>query len=129
MTAIVASVDRDPASDSTGDDQSRFITVRSMMTTNLKVILTTIGVGILASPAAAQSEITRPYVQQTMDNGLNPYGSSPQARHRHPARSVVGMSNARGSVDGIHDGNISEGNKIRSDDCVHVLFPQCSGGG
>jgi hypothetical protein len=100
-----------------------------MMKTNLKVILTAIGVGILASPATAQSEITRPDVQQTMDNGLNPYGSSSQARHRQPARSVAGTSNARGSVDGIRDGNINEGNKIRSDDCVHVLFPQCSGGG
>ena len=99
------------------------------MTTNLKVILTAIGVGILASPATAQSEITRPYVEQTTDNGLNPYGSSSQARHRQPARSVAGTWNARGSVDGIHDGNIHEGNKIRNDDCVHVLFPQCSGGG
>jgi hypothetical protein len=101
-----------------------------MMKTNLKVILTAIGVGILASPAAAQSEITRPYVEQTIDNGLNPYrSSSSQARYRHPARSVAGMSNARGSIDDIHDGTINEGNKIRSDDCVHVLFPQCSGGG
>jgi hypothetical protein len=99
------------------------------MKTNFKVILTAIGVGVLASPATAQSLITRPYVEQTMDDGLNPYGSSFQVRHRHPARSVAGMSNARGSVDGIHDGNINEGNKIRGDDCVHVLFPQCSGGG
>jgi hypothetical protein len=99
------------------------------MKTNLKVILTAIGVGILALPATAQSLITRPYVEQTMGHGLNPYGSSFQARHRYPARSVAGMPNARGSVDGIHDGNIKEGNKIRRDDCVHVLFPQCSGGG
>lgn len=99
------------------------------MKTNLKVILTVVGVGILASPATAQSEITRPYVEQTMVHGLNPYGSSSQAGHRHPARSVAGMSNARRSVDGIRDGNINEGNTIRSDDCVHVLFPQCSGGG
>jgi hypothetical protein len=98
------------------------------MKTNVKVILTAIGIGILASPATAQSEITRPYVEQMTDNGWSPYGSS-SARHRLPARSAAGMSNAHGSVAGIHDGNINEGNKIRNDDCVHVLFPQCSGGG
>jgi hypothetical protein len=100
-----------------------------MMKTNFNAILTVIGVGILASPAAAQSEITRPYIEQTIDYNLNPYRSSSQARHRHPARSVAGMSNAHGSIDGIHDGNINQGNKIRSDDCVHVFFPQCDGGG
>jgi hypothetical protein len=93
-----------------------------MMNTHLKMILTAVGVGILASPATAQSEITRPYVEQTTANGL-------QTRQRQPARPAVGMSNARGAVDGIRGGNSNEGNKVRNDDCVHVLFPQCSGGG
>jgi hypothetical protein len=93
-----------------------------MMNKRLKMILTAIGVGILASPVVAQPEMTRPYAEQTTDNSL-------QAHQRHPAWSVAGMSNARGAVDGIHGGNINEGNKIRIDDCVHVFFPQCSAGG
>ena len=99
------------------------------VTTNLKVILTAIGIAILASPATAQSEIARPHVEQPTDNISSAYRSVSHARHRHPALPEPGISAARGSVDRAHKGDVNAGNKIRIDDCVRTPFPQCSEGG
>jgi hypothetical protein len=99
------------------------------VTTNLKVILTAIGIAILASPATAQSEMARPHVEQQTDNISSAYKSVSQARHRHPAPPEPSISAARGSVDRTHKGDVNEGNKIRIDDCVRTPFPQCSEGG
>jgi hypothetical protein len=76
------------------------------MNTSLKVILTAIGIAVLASPVMAQSE-----------------------SNTHPAASI---SNARGSVANgrtirVGRETSSELNQYRLDDCVHVAFPQCGG--
>jgi hypothetical protein len=77
--------------------------VRSTMNTSLKVILTAIGVAVLASPVMAQPE-----------------------SHRAAAASI---SNAHGSshtrTSRVGSGVSVEGSHIRIDDCVHVTFPQC----
>ncbi len=97
------------------------------VTTNLKVILTAIGVAILASPATAQSEMTRPHVEQPTDNISSEYRSASHARHR--ASPEPGISAARGYVGRTHNGDVNEGSKVRIDDCVHIPFPQCGDGG
>jgi hypothetical protein len=71
------------------------------MSTNLKVILTAIGVAVLASPVMAQPESTR---------------------------SPAAISNAHGSVDRaktLRVPTVQTGNRL--DDCIHVQFPQCGG--
>jgi hypothetical protein len=75
------------------------------MGTNLKVILTAIGVAVLASPVMAQSAL-RPH-----------------------AAPVAGISSAHGSVAGAGRlvPGLFEGSQTRIDDCVHVTFPQCGG--
>jgi hypothetical protein len=71
------------------------------MNTNLKVILTAIGIAVLASPVMAASS------------------------HVHAAPS--GISNAHGSAAGARTAPVTEGNQFL-DDAVHVPFPQRDGG-
>jgi hypothetical protein len=76
------------------------------MNTSLKVILTAIGIAVLASPVMAQSE-----------------------SNTRPAASI---SNAQGSVASgrairVGHWTSSELGQYRLDDCVHVTFPQCGG--
>jgi hypothetical protein len=99
------------------------------VTTNLKLILTAIGIAILASPATAQSEMARPHLEQPTDNISSAYRSVSHERNRLRAPPEPGISTARGSVDLAHNGNVNEGSKIRIDDCVRTPFPQCSDGG
>lgn len=69
------------------------------MNTNLKVILTAIGIAVLAAPSVAS------------------------ARHLNSSASI---SNARGSVAGTVP--VIERSQINLNDAVHVAFPQQSGG-
>jgi hypothetical protein len=69
------------------------------MNTNLKVILTAIGIATLASPVMAQS------------------GS-----YRHVA------PNAYGAAVNAQTAPVNEGNPFHINDAVHVAFPQLSGG-
>jgi hypothetical protein len=80
--------------------------MRSIMKTNLKMILTAVSVAALASPALAQSE----------------------SRATPTAASI--SSHARGAAAHDHTGRlapeaVTEGSHSRIDDCVHVTFPQC----
>jgi hypothetical protein len=68
------------------------------MNTNLKVILTAIGIATLASPVMAQS-----------------------GAHRHVA------PNAYAAAASVQSAAVNEGNQFH-DDAVHVPFPQQSGG-
>jgi hypothetical protein len=82
------------------------------MRTSMKVILTAMSVAVLASPVMAQSE------------------PRPQAA---PSATTTTISNAHGSAARTHTtrpapATNTEGSQIRLDDCVHVAFPQCSGG-
>ncbi len=75
--------------------------VRSTMHTSLKVILTAIGVAVLASPVMAQPESHRAAIA-----------------HAHGSASHIRPGRAYGAaVDG--------GYYLRPHDCVHVTFPQC----
>jgi len=72
------------------------------MNTSMKVILTAIGVAVLASPVVAQP------------------GAAPAAS----------ISNAHGSsshtrTTRVGSGAAVEGSHIHLDDCIHVAFPQC----
>jgi hypothetical protein len=87
------------------------------MNTNLKVILTAIGIATLASPIMAQSLTTRPYVGQ------------------YVGQSAADISNAHGSVAGARKERtqraapVVESNQIHIDDPLHVPFPQQGGSG
>jgi hypothetical protein len=81
--------------------------MRSMMNTNLKVILTAIGIAVLASPVMAQSSESRSHAPQVSIS--NARGSVSHARVHHP----VSTSTTEGS---------------HLDDCVHTAFPQCGNG-
>jgi hypothetical protein len=70
------------------------------MNTNVKLILTAVGVALLASPVMAASS------------------------HRHAAPSAI--SNAQGSATGARTAPV-ERNQIHIDDAVHVAFPQTGG--
>jgi hypothetical protein len=72
-----------------------------MMNTNLKVILTAVGIAVLASPVMAASS------------------------HVHAAPSAI--SNTYESATGARTAPV-EGNQIHIDDAVHVPFPQQGGG-
>jgi hypothetical protein len=91
------------------------------MNTNLKVLLTAIGIATLASPVMAQSMTNRPYVGTSAVDISNAHGSV--------------LSNARGSVAGARRERtervapITEGNQVHIDDAVHTPFPQQSGSG
>ncbi len=73
------------------------------MNTSLKMVLTAIGVAVLASPVMAQPEPHRASAKVS-----NAHASAP---HAHAVR--------------VRPGVTVEGNHIRIDDCVHVAFPQC----
>jgi hypothetical protein len=78
------------------------------MNTNLKVILTAIGIAALASPVMAQT------------------GS-------HSSAPSTSISNARGSaahgrINRAQSTTNYQGNHTNVDDCVRTAFPQCSGG-
>jgi hypothetical protein len=81
------------------------------MSASMKVILTAVGIAVLASPVMAQT------------------GSA--ETHRHARAHAV--SSAR-IISGEAHGSVasqSEGaafNQPFSQDCVHVAFPQCTGG-
>jgi hypothetical protein len=56
------------------------------MTTSLKVILAVMGIAALASPVMAQSEITRPYVEQPTDDISSAHKAVSHTHHpREPA--------------------------------------------
>jgi hypothetical protein len=74
------------------------------MNTSLKVILTAVGIAVLASPGIAS------------------------ASHLRAAPSATSISNAHGSVAGTRTAPVIEGNQIHIDDAVHVPFPQQGGG-
>jgi hypothetical protein len=76
------------------------------MKTNLKVMLTAIGIAVLASPVMAQSEST-PHAA----TAANVHGSVAHARARASRTEWVAPVSSAG----------------RLDDCVHVQFPQCGG--
>jgi hypothetical protein len=73
------------------------------MNTNLKVILTAVGIAVLASPVMA--------------------ASSHQA-----APSATSISKAYGAAGRERTAPVVEGNPYRIDDAVHVAFPQQDGG-
>jgi hypothetical protein len=73
------------------------------MNTNLKVILTAVGIAVLASPGIAS------------------------ASQLHAAPSARSLSNAHGSAAGARTAPVTEGNQIHIDDAVHVAFPQRDG--
>lgn len=75
------------------------------MKTSLKVILTAMTVAVLASPVMAQPE-------------------------SHPHAASASISHAHGSAARTHAGQLApvESNQVHVDDCVHVAFPQCTGG-
>jgi hypothetical protein len=96
------------------------------MRTNLKVVLATLGIAVLASPVMAQSLIPRPDVELSAANISNARGSA-IASNAHGS-----VSNARGSAAHTRASRAGaaapiEGSEIRLDDCVHVAFPQCGG--
>jgi hypothetical protein len=72
------------------------------MNTNLKVILTAIGIAVLATPSMASE------------------------RHLNTVQSI---SSAHGSVAGTRTAPVIQGNNpFNIDDAVHVAFPQRDGG-
>ena len=83
------------------------------MNTNLKVILTAIGIATLASPVMAQSLTTQPYVGASAANISNAHGSVSGARRARTERVAP----------------VTERNQIQIDDAVHVQFPQQGGNG
>jgi hypothetical protein len=72
------------------------------MNTNLKVLLTAVGIAVLASPV--------------------------MAAHVHTAPSATSISKAYGSAAREHTAPVIEGNPFHIDDAVHVPFPQRDGG-
>jgi hypothetical protein len=68
------------------------------MNTNLKVILTAVGIAVLASPVMAAQV--------------------------HTAPSATSISNAARE----HAAPVAQGNQFHIDDAVHVPFPQRDGG-
>jgi hypothetical protein len=74
------------------------------MNTSLKVILTAIGIAVLASPVMAQS------------------GSN--------SRVPASISNAHGSASYTrsHRSASREDSHVHVEDCVRTAFPQCAGG-
>jgi hypothetical protein len=70
------------------------------MNASLKVILTAIGVAVLAFPVMAQPD-------------------------SHRVTRAASASNAHGSVSHPRTSRAVEGNDFRLNDCVHVTFPQC----
>ena len=76
------------------------------MNTSLKVMVTAIGIAVLASPVMAQPD-------------SNPHAAT--------------ISNARGSIAHAHaratqtTERVAPVPAVRLDDCVHVQFPQCGG--
>ncbi len=79
------------------------------MRANLKVILAAIGVAVLASPVAAQSE-PRHHAAHPAPGVSRTYGSTLPAPAWRPAPGVI-----------------TGGGQFRVPDCVHVTFPQCGG--
>jgi hypothetical protein len=77
------------------------------MNTNLKVILTAIGIAVLASPAMAQSSGSHSHAPQVSVS--NARGSVAHARVHQPASTST-----------------TEGNRF--DDCIRTAFPQCGNG-
>jgi hypothetical protein len=75
------------------------------MNTSLKVILTAIGIGLLASPVMAQPE-----------------SSARQVRISNAHGSAYYVLRSRGAA------SRDENNHVRTDDCAHSGFPQCTGG-
>jgi hypothetical protein len=73
------------------------------MNTNLKVILTAVGIAVLASPVMAASS-------------------------HHAAPSATSISKAYGSAAREHTAPAIAGNPFHIDDAVHVAFPQQDGG-
>jgi hypothetical protein len=74
------------------------------MNTSLKVILTAIGIAVLASPVMAQPESSA-----RQANISNAHGSASHVRASRAAAT-------------------NEGNHVHSVDCAHSGFPQCSNG-
>jgi hypothetical protein len=72
------------------------------MNTSLKVILTAIGIAVLASPVMAQPE-------SRQANISNAHGAASHVRAHRAAAT-------------------NEGNQIHVEDCAHSGFPQCSNG-
>jgi hypothetical protein len=77
---------------------------RSKMNTSLKVILTAVGIAVLASPVMAQPESSARQVSIS-----NAHGSAFHVRAHRAAAT-------------------NEGNQIHVEDCAHSGFPQCSNG-
>jgi hypothetical protein len=77
-----------------------------MMNTNLKVILTAVGIATLASPVMAQ----------TNSNSRVP----PSISNAHGSASHVRTHRAASAA-------IPEGGPVHVDDCVRTTFPQCGG--
>jgi hypothetical protein len=79
--------------------------VRSTMNASLKVILTAVGVAVLASPVMAQPDSHRAAPAASVSNA---HGSASQTRTKR-----------------AESGAAVVGSHFRLDDCVHVTFPQC----
>ena len=75
------------------------------MNTSLKVVLTAIGIAVLASPVMAQPE------------------SNPHAATISNARGSIAHARARAT----QTERVAPVPTVRLDDCIHVQFPQCGG--
>ncbi|MBO0753938.1 MAG: hypothetical protein J2P53_17595 [Bradyrhizobiaceae bacterium] len=78
------------------------------MTNSLKVILTAVGIAVLASPVMAQPE------SQAVSN---PHAAAISRAHGSAVRTPANSNSQLAPV--------PRWNRI--DDCVHVQFPQCGG--
>lgn len=96
------------------------------MKTAMKVILTGIGIAVLASPVMAQTWWNA-RVPLSTDNAL--WGLAYEPPYVAPAYGAP----AYGSVARLPSGRLAPGFTVvappRILDCVHVTFPQCSGAG
>jgi hypothetical protein len=78
------------------------------MNTSLKVIMTAIGIAVLASPVMAQEGTnSRPVPARV----VNAHGSVSQARAHRAASAEA----------------VAEGSHIHVEDCIRTAFPQCGG--
>jgi opacity protein-like surface antigen len=95
------------------------------MRTSMKVILAAMSAAVLASPVMAQNWQS-PYAPVRPDLSTDNvfWGEVPVAPHGYGYGSA-----ARGQAGWVAPGGVTIDGHPRILDCVHVPFPQCSGGG
>jgi hypothetical protein len=98
------------------------------MKTSMKVMLAAAGVAVLASPALAQTR-REPWIPVSTDNVFWGLAVGPVI-HEGPAYGGPAYGSARPIAPGqVMPPGPVYGAPPRILDCVHVTFPQCSGGG